>query len=106
MATSQHFVNWVCGPKLHPWFLAYELMASRLFLRNLSNGALLQTIYMPALKLLRVCTPTMEEQVRIVAHIERCRAELAASRNAARAQRNAVDMLPPAILTAALRGQL
>lgn len=29
MATSQDFVNWVCGPDLLPWFLAYGLIASR-----------------------------------------------------------------------------
>jgi len=29
MATSQDFVNWVCGPDLDPWFLANALISSR-----------------------------------------------------------------------------
>ena len=106
MATSQHFVNWICGPKLHHWFLMYALMASRSFLRNLSNGALLQTIYMPTLKALRVCAPSRKEQARVLAHTERCRAELAAGREAAAMQRTAIDVLPSKILAAAFQGQL
>lgn len=106
MATSQDFVNWVCGEGLNPWFLAYALMASRSWLRELASGAVHKTIYMPTLKALRVCVPSFDEQARIVAHIEHCRAELVASRGAATAQRTAVAALPSVILSAAFRGQL
>ncbi|MGH7367772.1 MAG: restriction endonuclease subunit S [Candidatus Rokuibacteriota bacterium] len=40
MATSQDFVNWVCGPELNPRFLAYLLRASRTYIRSLSSGAI------------------------------------------------------------------
>lgn len=106
MATSQDFVNWVCGNRLNPWFLAYALMASRSWLRELASGAVHKTIYMPTLKALRVCVPSMEEQARIVAHIEHCRAEIAAGLDAAAAQKAALDMLPSAVLAAAFQGQL
>lgn len=106
MATSQDFVNWVCGERLNPWFLAYALMASRPWLRDLATGAVHKTIYMPTLKALRVCVPSMEEQVRIVSHVERCRAELSVSRMAASLQEAAIASLPSAILTAAFQGQI
>jgi type I restriction enzyme, S subunit len=106
MATSQDFVNWVCGRSLNPWFLAYALMASRSWLREIASGAVHKTIYMPTLKALRICTPGLEEQSRIVAHIERCRAEIGAARDAATAQKTALETLPSAILTAAFEGRL
>lgn len=106
MATSQDFVNWVCGERLNPWFLAYTLIASRCWLRRLASGAIHKTIYMPTLKALRICIPSLEAQKRIVFHIERCRAEIAAGRSAMAAQKAAADMLPSAILTAAFRGEL
>ena len=40
MATSQDFVNWVCGPELYPHFLAYLLRGSRAYIRSLSSGAI------------------------------------------------------------------
>jgi type I restriction enzyme, S subunit len=106
MATSQDFVNWVCGRSLRPWFLAYALMASRPWLRELASGAVHKTIYMPTLKALRICMPGIEEQSRVVARIECCRTELGAARDAAAAQRAAVERLPSAILTAAFEGRL
>jgi type I restriction enzyme, S subunit len=106
MATSQDFVNWVCGRSLRPWFLAYALMASRPWLRELASGAVHKTIYMPTLKALRICMPGIEEQSRVVARIECCRTELGAARDEAAAQRAAVERLPSAILTAAFEGRL
>jgi type I restriction enzyme S subunit len=106
MATSQDFVNWVCGPALRPWFLAYALMAARDWLRDLSSGAIHKTIYMPTLKALRVCVPDLDEQDRIIARIEQCRREIAAAREADNSQRTALAALPSAILNAAFQGQL
>ncbi len=68
MATSQDFVNWVCGPDLDPWFLANSLMSSRDYLRQLASGAIHKTIYVPAVESFMVCVPrNVQEQRRIVA---------------------------------------
>jgi restriction endonuclease S subunit len=79
MATSQDFVNWVCGPDLDPWFLANALIASRDHLRQLASGAIHKTIYMPEVESFMVCLPTtVAEQCRIVAALDKRREELSA----------------------------
>ena len=70
MATSQDFVNWVCGPELDPFFLAYALRASREYIRGLASGAVHKTIYMPTLHSLQICVPPIDEQRRIVAELD------------------------------------
>lgn len=96
----------MCGESLNPWFLAYALMARRKWLREQASGAVHKTIYMPTSKALRICVPSVEEQARIVGHIDGCRAELAAVRDAAAAQKAVIERLPSAILTAAFQGRL
>ncbi len=44
MATSQDFVNWVCGADLDHRFLAYLLRASRGYIRSLASGAVHKTV--------------------------------------------------------------
>lgn len=70
MATSQHFANWVCGPKLLNRFLMYALMASRSALIRSGEGSTVSTIYMPALERFTLCTPPIDEQSRISAWID------------------------------------
>jgi type I restriction enzyme S subunit len=62
MATSQDFVNWVCGPDLDPSFLAYLLKAGRSYIRSLSSGAIHQTVYMPTVESFSVCVPSIGKQ--------------------------------------------
>ena len=62
MATSQDFVNWVCGPGLQPLFLMYLLRASRVAIRGLSSGAIHKTVYVPTVKAFQVCIPDVAEQ--------------------------------------------
>lgn len=71
MATSQDFVNWVCGPELEPWFLAYLLMASRSYIRSLASGSVHKTVYVPTVESFHVCTPDRREQKRIVALLDK-----------------------------------
>jgi len=61
MATSQDFVNWVPGDQLRSWYLATGLIAAREYLRNLAEGAIHKTIYMPTLRGLRIKLPPLEE---------------------------------------------
>jgi type I restriction enzyme S subunit len=66
MATSQDFVNWVCGPEINNYFLMYLFLASRDYFRSISSGAIHKTVYMPTSKALEVCIPSMDKQKEIV----------------------------------------
>lgn len=48
MATTQDFVNWVCGPHLRPEYLLYVFRSMQHEFRRLTMGSTHQTIYMPA----------------------------------------------------------
>jgi type I restriction enzyme S subunit len=73
MATSQDFVNWVCGPKILPAFLMWALLSARWRLRALSSGSIHKTIYMRVVEQFRVLVPPLELQQEFsecVEHIE------------------------------------
>ena len=105
MATSQDFVNWVCGPELDPFFLAYALRASRDYIRGLASGAVHKTIYMPTLHSLQVCAPPLDEQRRIVRALDRQLAEAERLRDALHDRLSVVESLPATILRAAFTRQ-
>jgi type I restriction enzyme, S subunit len=65
MATSQDFVNWVCGPNLEPHYLKYVLLAENEALWRFASGTTHQTIYYPEAKAFHVCLPSLAEQKRI-----------------------------------------
>lgn len=62
MATSQDFVNWVCGPNLDPYFLKYVLLSEREALLRFASGTTHQTIYYPEAKAFHACLPPIAEQ--------------------------------------------
>jgi restriction endonuclease S subunit len=105
MATSQDFVNWVCGPELYPPFLAFLLRAARDHFRGLASGAIHKTVYMPTVKALRISMPEIETQRRIAAHLEVKLREsdrlLAESQNAA----SEFSAMPTAILNQCFEGK-
>jgi type I restriction enzyme S subunit len=65
MATSQDFVNWVCGPNLDPHYLKYVLLAENEALWRFASGTTHQTIYYPEAKAFHICLPPLAEQKRI-----------------------------------------
>ena len=67
MATSQDFVNWVCGPELDPRYLKYVLQADREALLRFANGSTHQTIYFPEVKAFHALLPPIEDQRAIAA---------------------------------------
>ncbi len=101
MATSQDFVNWVCGPELDPFFLAYALRASRYYLRSLASGAVHKTIYMPTLHSLQLCMPPIDAQRRVAAELDARLAEVERLQPALVARREHIEKLPSAILRSA-----
>jgi type I restriction enzyme S subunit len=107
MSTSQDFVNWICGPDLDPWFLAFALIASRDYLKRLASGAIHKTIYMPAVESFEVCAPVdVEEQRRIVSALNGGRVTVEAARAIAQAQLDELEALEASILRAAFSGTL
>ncbi|WP_078843335.1 restriction endonuclease subunit S [Streptomyces albus] len=67
MATSQDFVNWVCGPQISSRYLHYILMSEQDSVRRFAHGTTHQTVYYPEAKAFHVCIPTRVEQDAIVA---------------------------------------
>ena len=71
MATSQHFAAWVCGPDLDPeylWVLFGDAMQP--FFDSFQNGSTIRTIGMGDLKAFRIPLPPLDEQRRIVEHLD------------------------------------
>ncbi|WP_282690245.1 restriction endonuclease subunit S [Streptomyces sp. CC216C] len=62
MATSQDFVNWVCGPGISSSYLRYVLVAEQQTVRRFSQGSTHQTVYYPEVKAFHVCLPGRGEQ--------------------------------------------
>ncbi len=66
MATSQDFVNWVCGPKILPTYLMWALLSARHRLRALSSGSTHRTIYMRVVETFNVLIPPLPVQNKFV----------------------------------------
>lgn len=62
MATSQDFVNWVCGEELDHRYLKYVLLAERRAFLRFASGTTHQTIYFPEVKAFHVAAPPLEVQ--------------------------------------------
>jgi type I restriction enzyme S subunit len=69
MATTQDFVNWVCGSQLIPEYLLYVFRAMTTEFRRLTQGSTHQTIYMPDVWSFATPLPPLSEQEAIVREI-------------------------------------
>lgn len=98
MATSQDFVNWVCGPDLDPEFLMHLLIRSRDYIRSLSAGAIHKTVYYPTVKDFHVCIPAIAEQRRIAGELRERLATIDQMTRAIDTQLEAIEALPAALL--------
>jgi type I restriction enzyme S subunit len=105
MATSQDFVNWVCGPMLDPEFLMHLLIRSRSYVRSLSSGAVHKTVYFPTVKAFRVCVPSASEQRRIAASLSEQLAKIDSMATTVDAELEAINALPAALLRRAFAEQ-
>jgi len=65
MATSQDFVNWVCGPELDYRYLKYVLLGERSSFLRFASGTTHQTIYFPEVKAFHIALPPLDTQRRI-----------------------------------------
>ena len=62
MATSQDFVNWVCGPDLSSSYFRYLLVSEKASVRRFSYGTTHQTVYFPEAKAFHVLVPSRTRQ--------------------------------------------
>ena len=85
MATSQDFVNWVCGEQLLPEYLYWAFKGSEATFSLEKQGSTHQTIYMPTVARFHILLPPLPEQRRIAEVLDRAEA-LRAKRRAALAQ--------------------
>jgi len=107
MATSQDFINWVCSNELSPDFLKYLILAEgRRGLLRFASGSVHQTIYFPEAKSFHVCHPSVSEQDRIVAELDRLREETLRLADLYDQKFAALEALKKALLHQAFTGQL
>jgi type I restriction enzyme S subunit len=69
MATNQGFLNFQCGPKLRPLYLAYWLKVNRMYLDMVANGSTYPELYKGDLFEFEVAIPSLEEQDAILSII-------------------------------------
>lgn len=106
MATSQGFVNWICGDSLDPRFLQYLLRAEKSFLKRISEGVAHTTIYFPEAKAFHVAVPDRPTQDELSSYLDTQFSRLAAAEtNLQRAKTN-LERYRRSILHAACTGKL
>lgn len=69
MATNQGFLNFQCGSKLRPLYLAYWFKANKVYLNMVANGSTYPELYKSDLFELQISVPTLEEQDAILSVI-------------------------------------
>lgn len=98
MATSQDFVDWICGKEVHPTFLMWLLRAAREFIRDVSTGAIHKTVYMDVVERFHVCLPEPSVQASIASRLDEAFVQTESFRAGLGQQMEAVSALPGAYL--------
>lgn len=106
MATTQHFVNWICGERINNIYLMYSFMAAKNHLTISGQGSTVKTIYMPACKQFRLLTPPLEEQTEIVRRVDQLFAHADRIEQQVNQALARVNHLTQSILAKAFRGEL
>jgi type I restriction enzyme S subunit len=106
MSTTQHFANWICGDYLNNKFLMCSFMAAKDHLLISGQGTTVKTIYMPALKELRILVPSVKEQTEIVRRVEELFAFADSIEQKTNTALERVNNLTQSILAKAFRGEL
>lgn len=102
MATSQDFMNWVCGPLLDPIYLMWALITSRQRLLALSSGSTHRTIYMRVVEQFRVLLPPIKSQREFARRV----AAVGKAKASQRASLAELDSLFTSLQHRAFRGEL
>jgi type I restriction enzyme, S subunit len=62
MATSQHFINYICGNRLFNIYLYYDLIFRKKMFERIATGSTIKTIGLGFFKELKIALPPIEEQ--------------------------------------------
>lgn len=65
MATSQHFINYICGDNLNNIYLYYYLLFNSHLFERIATGSTIKTIGLSFFKKLKIMLPPLEEQQKI-----------------------------------------
>lgn len=106
MATTQHFVNWICAPNLNNNYLMYAFMAAKDHLTISGQGSTVKTIYMPACKQFRLITPPLDEQAEIVRRVDQLFAYADTIETQVNNALERLNNLTQSILAKAFRGEI
>ncbi|QYG91070.1 hypothetical protein HC251_00545 [Iamia sp. SCSIO 61187] len=93
MATSQDFVNWVCGPDLDHLYLKFVLQLERSTLLRFASGTTHQTIYFPEAKAFHALLPNLAEQRRIIGVLGSIDDKIESNRRRAEGAEQLLDLL-------------
>jgi len=107
MATSQHFIDWICGQHLRPrylWLLFRTAMQTHF--ASLTDGATLRTIGMPDIGELVVPLPPLDQQDLIVEQAEEARTRAGKTMELLDKQVALLREHRQALITAAVTGAL
>ena len=66
MTTNQGFLNFVCGPRLRPVYLAYWLRANRPYLELIANGSTYPELYIGDLFEIELSVPSLDIQDKVI----------------------------------------
>ena len=106
MATTQDFVNWICGPSLLPEYLLQCFRAMARYLLGMTMGSTHQTIYMPDVERFTTPVPPLDEQHRIVVHNAEHRRQIDALIAKTREQIAKFQEYRTALISAAVTGKI
>ena len=106
MATTQDFVNWVCGATVRPEYLLYVFRSMTHEFRRLTMGTTHQTIYMPDVGGFSTPLPPLPEQEQIVAVIRKDTVRLDALVSKVREAIEGLKELRTALISAAVTGKI
>lgn len=105
LATTQDFVNWVCGRRLLPEYLLYVFRIMRQEFNRLTSGSTHQTIYMPDVSNFVTPLPPIDEQRAIYSHIKAMLPKVDASISAYSRQIELLEEYRAALIHEAVTGQ-
>lgn len=106
MATTQDFVNWVCGSTLRPEYLLYVFRSMQHEFRRLTMGSTHQTIYMPDVGNFFTPIPPIHEQDRIVSFVRERTRRIDALVAKVREAIDRLKELRTALISAAVTGKI
>jgi type I restriction enzyme S subunit len=106
MATTQDFVNWICGPRISPEYLLYVFRAMVKEFEGLKYGSTHNTIYMPDIFSFRAPVPPLDEQRQIVTMARESLRQLDGSLDDLLKSQELLQEGRSALISAAVTGQI